>query len=123
MNKSNFGIILAGLAILLLLGVLIPAFVPGYDAGFPFFFARNSMGPWHSWGGGMFVFPFIMLIVMLFVVYMIFGRGNFRPPWQNGSRHSDPNQSFETALDILKKRYANGEITKEQFEQMKKDIL
>lgn len=28
----------------------------------------------------------------------------------------------ETALNILKKRYARGEITKEQYEQMKKDI-
>ena len=28
----------------------------------------------------------------------------------------------ETPLDILKRRYAAGEITKEQFESMKKDL-
>jgi hypothetical protein len=33
-----------------------------------------------------------------------------------------PQPKEETALDILKKRYARGEITKEQFESMKRDI-
>ena len=76
------------------------------------------MGPWM---GGMWIFPLIVFAVFLIVIFSLFGRGNFRPPWENG-RHSGADGA-ETALDILKKRYANGEITKEQFEQMKKDIL
>lgn len=31
-------------------------------------------------------------------------------------------ESGENAVDILKKRYARGEITKEEFESMKKDL-
>lgn len=31
-------------------------------------------------------------------------------------------QLGENAIDILKKRYARGEITKEEFEAMKKDL-
>lgn len=77
----------------------------------------------HFWAGGMWIFPtfgmIIGIIFLLVVIFAIFGRGCFRPPWHEPSRHNHE----ESALDILRKRYAKGEITKEQFEQMKKDIL
>jgi putative membrane protein len=60
---------------------------------------------------------------MLVVVYLIFGRGNYSPPWRDSNRYSSEAKDSESALEILKKRYAKGEITKEEFDKMKKDVL
>ncbi|MHB1688992.1 MAG: SHOCT domain-containing protein [Ignavibacteriaceae bacterium] len=82
------------------------------------------MGPVYFWGSGMWIFPIVMLVVMLIVVSLIFGRGGFRPPWwYDSTKYHSQDEDRETPLEILKTRYAKGEITKEQFEQMKKDIL
>ncbi len=80
------------------------------------------MGP-DSWGSGMWIFPMIMMVIMLLVVFGLFRRRGFRPPWSQGNdHHQSESTGSETPLDILKKRYAKGEITKEEFEQMKNDI-
>lgn len=39
------------------------------------------MGPEYFWMSGMWIFPIIMIVVMVVVIYLIFGRGNFRYPW------------------------------------------
>jgi putative membrane protein len=84
---------------------------------------ETGMYPGYCWWGGMWIFPVFMMIIMLIVVYLIFVKGGFRPPWRGSERYYGEKNDNETSLDILKKRYAKGEISKEEFEQIKKDIL
>ncbi len=69
---------------------------------------------WHFWIFPMFM-PIFWIVIIGLCLYFIFGRRGSRGPWEAGP-------GPETALDILKKRYAKGEITKDEFEQMKRDI-
>jgi putative membrane protein len=79
------------------------------------------MNPQYFWWGPMWFFPMVMPLVMLVILvlclYFLFGRGGIRPPGE-----TQPGREGDTALDILKKRYARGEITKADFEQIKQDI-
>ncbi len=69
---------------------------------------------WGEWWMFPMIVPIVFIVVMVIVLYSFFGRGSWR------DRHAD--KKGETALDILKKRYARGELNKEAFERMKKDI-
>jgi putative membrane protein len=57
-----------------------------------------------------------LLLIFLFVVAVV---AVVRWMWGNKEALST---GRENALDILKKRYAKGEIGKEEFERIKKDI-
>lgn len=75
---------------------------------------------WH-WGWGFGVFPFFLVgaglrviviaAIVVGVVYLVRGIGR-----RSGTGHG------ESALDILERRYARGEITREQFEEMKRNL-
>jgi uncharacterized membrane protein len=67
------------------------------------------MGPEQMWWSGWWIFPVIMCIIMIFLFRMR-GRRGFIPPWmQDSDKHHRESTESETALDILKKRYAKGE--------------
>jgi putative membrane protein len=64
----------------------------------------------------MFILLFLVIAVIAALIYYSKGSRNFL-----GTLGKD-NSSETSPLDILKKRYARGEIDKEEFEQKKKDL-
>jgi len=68
-----------------------------------------------GWGGMWFGWIFL-LVILGFIIWGVVSVVN------NNREHDRQHYMShgESALDILKKRYARGEINKEQFEQMKR---
>ena len=65
---------------------------------------------------GILSFLFGLLVLFLFILAAAYG-----VKWVWGQRLSGITGQ-ESALDLLKKRYAKGEISREEFERIKKDI-
>ena len=85
---------------------------------------RNwHMGRWMMGDFGMGWFG--MILMLLFWVLVITGIVFFiRWLVQNTGNRSLSNGNADTqAIEILKGRYANGEITRDEFESMKREIL
>ncbi len=71
----------------------------------------GMMGNWW-WMWPLWIVGFVLFVILIFLVVASFhtgGRGAVPPP-------------RETPLDILKRRYAAGEITREEYEQMRQDV-
>ncbi len=62
--------------------------------------------------GGMFMWIIFLIVIGLLIYFFVQAqKTKSQTPAQN-----------ESHLDILKKRYAKGEIAKEEYEKMKKDL-
>jgi len=79
--------------------------------------AGDGMGWWMVWGGlMMFLFWGAIIALIVWVIQTVARQGST----QTLASHADP--SSPTALDITKERYARGEVNREEFEQIKRDL-
>ncbi len=81
----------------------------------------NSFGHMGGFGFGfgwifMFIFWGLVIWAIFALVRGVSGRGCC------GHDHGENKHRENNALDILKERYAKGEVNKEDFEKMKKDL-
>jgi putative membrane protein len=78
----------------------------------------SSFGNWdhmmgYGYGGG---------IMWLFIVVLVGGAIYYLLQMSKSKSFDGSSSKVESPLDILKKRYAKGEINKEEFEHKKKDL-
>jgi putative membrane protein len=88
----------------------------GFNSGWLEGQYKKEVNSMMNWNGTMGNFGWVgmligLMIVILFIVILfnLFGMAN----------RNMPDKPLETPLDILKKRYANGEITKDEYEEMR----
>lgn len=107
---------LIGMVLLVVLGFGLSLLVP-YRGGYGW----GMMGPWMMGGFG---FPFIGGLMMLafWVLVVVGGIWLFQSLTRNSGPSTWNAPGRESPLDILRARYAKGEITKEQYDQLRHDL-
>jgi putative membrane protein len=77
---------------------------------------------WHmgdGWGWWM-IYGLVFMIAFWVIIAWAIGSAGRRPPGDSAAppRHGEP-----TALQILERRYANGDLTDEEFEEKRRRLL
>ncbi len=107
------GVVLAGIAAVLLALLLFPSA----------FGVSTPSGTYRYYPFGGFFIAFFILIVVFFIVRVAFwSTRTSRYGRRYGSGNPGPNYGANRPAMIARMRYARGEITREQYEQIMKDL-
>jgi len=69
-------------------------------------------------GGG--IIGIILIALVIWGIFQFSGRGGMNDLFKNNSAGNSADE--EDPLEILKKRYAKGEINTEEYERMRKEV-
>lgn len=98
-------------------GALAPNWAWAQEPAGPFWYGMPMMWGWG--GSGMIFGPIFMILALAAVIAIpVLLIRWFGGPWQGPSPHQLP--PGRTPLDILRERYARGEIDKEEFEERRR---
>ena len=106
MKKSRLSPVFPLMALLTIFWGCTPYQGGGYMGG-----GGGMMG--YGGYGGVYM-GLIIIIVIAVIVYLVYNRNTGAGDTLGGHR--------ESPMDILKTRYAKGEISKEEFDQLKRDL-
>ena len=113
MNSTTKTILIIGgiiVAVIIILSV-VPGLVWGSQEAW-----YGMMGPGMMGGGSMFIMPIFWIVIIGLIVWGA-SAGFNRQGTQGDSSQPD------SVIEILKKRYARGEINKEEYESRKRDLV
>lgn len=114
------GLIIGGIILaILVISPLIVGTITGWEVCRAEMFEHGMTGPWMMGGFGIgWLMPILWIVIIGLIVwaviYLVRGVGG------TGSRDTIKQSS---ALEILKDRYARGEIGKEEFEEKREDLI
>ena len=117
MNKNiKTALIIGGVLVAILILVpLIFGLIGGWQG---YGYGYGMMGPGMMGGfGTMFLMPILWIVVLGLIIWAVVAAV------RKTGESSSPTRSSDSALEILKRRYARGEITKQEYEERKKDLI
>ncbi|MFW6266118.1 MAG: SHOCT domain-containing protein [Halanaerobiales bacterium] len=88
------------------------------------FLGRRGLYTARGWGGGI-MMALLWVVIVLGIVYIVKSAVNDKnfPQRKNIERdNSDIKENNSSAIEIARRRYAHGEIDKEEFNQIIRDL-
>lgn len=71
----------------------------------------------------MFIIPLLTIVFIIWLVFNLFGN-SYNSFYNNNPINYNSNQGYSTdkALEILRERYARGEISEEEYQKIKRNL-